>query len=57
VSCRSLPLLMEPPPVLLARLALSSARLAWISARESVAAGGGANIAVPAALISLGSKG
>jgi hypothetical protein len=34
-----------PPPVLLARLALNSARLAWISARERVAAGGGANMA------------
>ena len=46
VSWSSLVLLKLEPPVLLARLALSSARLAWISARERVETGGGANMAV-----------
>jgi hypothetical protein len=46
VSCKSVLLLILDLPVPpLARLACSSARLAWISARERVAAGGGANIA------------
>jgi hypothetical protein len=58
VSCSSLVvvLLELDPPVLLSRLALSSARLAWISARERVAAGGGANMAVRPTYIA-GSKG
>lgn len=42
---KSLALLILDPPVLLARLACSCARRAWISARERVAVGGGANIA------------
>lgn len=43
VRCKSfaLPILLAPA---LSRLACSCARLAWISARESAAAGGGANI-------------
>jgi hypothetical protein len=41
----SLALLMLVPPVLLARLACNCARRAWISARERVAVGGGANMA------------
>jgi hypothetical protein len=46
VRFRSVLLLMLDLPVPpLARLACSSARLAWISARERVAAGGGANMA------------
>ena len=43
---KSLALLMLEPPVLLARLACSCARRAWISARERVAVGGGANMVV-----------
>lgn len=45
IFCNSLALLMLVPPLLLARLAWSCARRAWISARERVAAGGGANMA------------
>ena len=36
---------MLVPPLLLARLACNCARRAWISARERVAVGGGANMA------------
>ena len=43
--CSSLALLMLVPPLLLARLACNCARRAWISARESTAVGGGANMA------------
>jgi len=45
IFCSSLALLMLVPPLLLARLACNCARRAWISARERVAAGGGANMA------------
>lgn len=45
VFCSSLALLMLVPPLLLARLACNCARRAWISARERVAVGGGANMA------------
>jgi hypothetical protein len=44
VRCSSLALLILVPPVLLALLACNCARRAWISARERVAVGGGANI-------------
>jgi hypothetical protein len=44
VFCSSLALPILVPPVLLALLACNCARRAWISARERVAAGGGANI-------------
>jgi hypothetical protein len=45
IFCSSLALLILVPPLLLARLACNCARRAWISARERLAVGGGANMA------------